>query len=163
VQAVGELTRITRTSCAIASSILRTFSAWRTVGGQKVEAGDFRGPFHQPGDVGAKARSDFCGGDARVFHDVVQQRGAQRGYVQAHVRQDVGHLQGMRQKRLAGLPQLRLVLLAGEFIGAAQQVGVVAGAVRAHLGHQLVEARIHRALRRFRHQGLRRRGHIRLL
>ena len=69
----------------------------------------------------------------RVFDDVVQQRGAERGDVEPQVRQDVRDFQGMREIRLAGFAHLRLVLLGGKIERAAQQLEVFARAVLPHL------------------------------
>ena len=79
----------------------------------------------------------------RVFDDVVKKRGAERSDVELHVREEMRHFDGMREVRLAGKAGLRLVLLGGEIVGAAEEFEVVAGAVAAHFVDQLDEAQVH--------------------
>ena len=72
-------------------------------GGEQVQPVDFRDPFDERGDVRAEALGDALRGDARVLDYVVQQRGAKRGDVQLHVREDVRDFQGMRKVGVARL------------------------------------------------------------
>ncbi len=91
---------------------------------------------------GPKRSAMRCGGDARVFDHVVQQRGAKRGDVQLHVRQDVRDFQGMRKVGIAGLAQLRAVLLGGKVERAPQQLNVARRARLPDLFNQFEEARL---------------------
>ena len=65
----------------------------------------------------------------------------------------------MRKVGLAGKAQLRLVLLGGEIVGAAQQVDIVAGAILADFVDQLDEAQIDGAPRTDAHRGFSDRVH----
>ena len=111
--------------------------------GEQVEPADFGGAFHQTRDVRAEHFVNLRERNFGVFDDVVQQRGAQCGNVEPHVREQVRHFDGMREERLAGEARLRLVLLGGEIKGAAEKFEVVAGAVPAHFVHQLDKAQVY--------------------
>ena len=138
----ASLTITTRTSLTMASSILRTFSAWRASGASRSSRLIFVTPSTSRATSGPNISAILSRRNFRVFDDVVEQRGAQRGHVEPHVRQQVRDFEGMREVGLARKPRLRLVLLGGEIVGAAQKFEVVAGAVPAHLVHQLDEAQI---------------------
>ncbi len=106
-------------------------------GGKDVE-------FAQLGDAVDAARHFFAellahlfDRDAGVFDDVVQQAGLHGHQVHAHVRQDVGHHDGMDHVRLAGIAHLPFVILAGEAKGFLERGQIVLGAVFADLGFQL--------------------------
>ena len=95
-----------------------------------------------------------------VFDDVVQQRGAERGHVELHVREQMRHFERMRKIGLAGKAHLRLVLLGGEIVGAAQEIEIVAGTIAAHFVHQLDKAQVHGAAGRRDEGGFTSRLHI---
>ena len=80
-----------------------------------------------------------------VFYDVVKQRGAERGDVEPHVREEMRDFDGVREERLAREARLSFVLLGGEIVGAAEEFEIVAGTIAADLVHQLDEAQINGA------------------
>ncbi len=81
----------------------------------------------------AEALADFVGGDAGVFHQVVQQAGFDGDQVHAHAGQDVGDHEGMDHVGLAGLAQLAFVQLGGGAEGLFDGGQIVARAVFADL------------------------------
>ena len=115
-------------------------------GSQQVQAVDLRDAFDQARDVRPKALGNALRGYARVFHDVVQQRGAERGDVQLHVREDVRDFQGMRKVGVAGLAQLGAMLLGGKVKRAAQQLNIARRARLPYLFNQLAGSAVCRAL-----------------
>ena len=133
VQAVGELDHHHAHIVHHGQQHLADVFGLARFGREQIEAADFGGAFHQPRHVGAKLLGDGFERNFRVFDDVVQQRGAQRGHIELHVREDVRYFDRMRKERLAGKARLRFVLLGGEIVGAAQQLEIVAGTVAAHL------------------------------
>ena len=72
----------------------------------QLQAADLGDAFDQARDVRAELFADRRDRNARVFDDVVQQRGAQRGDVQPQIGQDVRDFQGMGKVGLAGLARL---------------------------------------------------------
>ena len=129
----------------MASSILRTFSAWRSSGASRSSRLIFVTPSTIRATSGPNCSEIFSTRNFRVLDDVVKKRGAQRGHVELHVRQQMRHFDWMRKVRLAGEPRLSLVLFGGEIVRPAKQIYVVARAVAAHLVHQLGKAQINRA------------------
>ena len=115
---------------------------------EQIELADFGDAFDQAGNIRAELLRNFLDGLFGVFDDVVEDRGAERGDVELHVREQVGDFDGMRQVGLAGKARLRLVLLGGEIVGAAQKVEIVAGTVLAHLVEQFAETHVNGAPRR---------------
>ena len=99
---------------------------------EQIETADLGGAFDEAGDIGAKLFGDGGERNLGVFDDVVEQGGAERSDVELHVREDVGHLDGMREERLTGKAGLRFVLLGGEIVRAAEEFEVVAGTAAAH-------------------------------
>ena len=132
------------------------------LGRQQVEPADLGDAFHQPRHVGPELLGNLFQGDFGVFDYVVKQRGAQRGHVQPHVREQMSDFHGMRKVGLAGAARLRLVLLGGEIVGAAQEFEIVARPVAMHLVGQLDEAQVHRAPRGDADDRIARRVHISL-
>ena len=143
----------------MASSILRTFSAWRSSGASRSSLLIFVTPSTSRATSAPNCSEIFSIGLLGVFDDVVEERGAKRGHVELHVRQQVRHFDGMREVGLAGKARLRLVLLGGEIVGAAKEVEIVAGAILAHLVQQLDEAHINGAPRRDANRRFARRVH----
>ena len=121
--------------------------------GEQIELADLGDAFDQPRDIRTERFRDFLERDFRVFDHIVQQRGADRGHVELHVREEMRHFERMREVRLARKAELRLVLLGREIVGAAQQVDVVAGAVLADLVREFDEAQIDGAPRANAHGG----------
>ena len=144
----------------MASSILRTFSAWRASGASRSSRLIFVTPSTRRATSGAKLLGDRFERNLGVFDHVVQQGRAKRRDIQLHVREDVRYFHGMGKVGLAGEARLRLVLLGGEIVGAAQEVEIVARTVAAHLVHQLDKAQIHRAAGRLRYGRFTSRFHI---
>src|SRR5713101_8988438 len=66
--------------------------------------------------------------------------------IQAHVSEDMRHLQQMSRVRFAGAAKLVAVPLGGDFVGAAHHPGIFGGTILAQLGQQLVETRVELAL-----------------
>ena len=132
----------TRTSLTMASSILRTFSACRASGARRSSRLIFVAPSTRRATSAPNISSILRERNFGVFDDVVQQRGAQRGHVEPHVRKQVRYFHGMREERFAREARLRLVLLGGEIVRAAEKFEVVARTIAAHLVHQLDKAQI---------------------
>ena len=65
-------------------------------------------------------------------------------HVHAHVRQDVGHHDGVHHVRLAGVAHLPFMLLPGEAEGLFERREIVLGPVLADLGFQLAVQLLHR-------------------
>ena len=93
------LMRITRTSWAMAMSILRRFSI-----------GD---PLHQVGHGLAEPLGHLLVGGVSVLNGVVEKGGHDGVRVQSQFRHQVGHLQGVGDIGGAVLPQLPLMVAAG--------------------------------------------------
>ncbi len=90
-------------------------------------------------DLLAEAFVDLVGGDVGVFDGVVKQAGGDRGGVHLELGEHLGYFEGMDDVGLAGGALLTLVLLLREDPGSANQVLVVAGAVRAQRGKHVLE------------------------
>ena len=101
---------------------------------------------------------DFCAEalfDARerefgVFDDVMEQRGSQRGGIEAQVREDVRDFEQMRQVRLTGAAYLVAMALGGNLVGAANHPGIFGGTILAEFFEQLFEAQRRAGARRDR-------------
>ena len=108
---------MTRTSRAIASSILRKFSAcasacdWNSM---LVELGQ---AVDQLRDRLAEALGDLLLGDRGVLHHVVEERRHHRLGVELPVGDDLGHRERMRDIRVAAQPELALVSGVAELVG----------------------------------------------
>ncbi len=70
-------------------------------GSQEVQPVDFRDPFDEDRNLLPEALADTLRGNARILDHIVQQRGAERGDVQLHIRQDVRDFEGMRKVGIA--------------------------------------------------------------
>jgi len=79
------------------------------------------------GHVGAKALFDARDRVFRVFDGVVEKRGGQSGSVKAHVREDMRHFQEMSKVGIAGAPELVMMALGGNFVGAPHHPGIFEG------------------------------------
>ena len=148
VQAVGELHHHDANVVHHGEKHLADVFGLASFGGEQIEPADFRDAFDQARDIRAKLLGNFLDGNLGVFDDVVKKRGAQRGHVELHVREQMRHFDGMRKVGLAGEARLRFVLLGGEIVGAAKKIEIVARAIVAHLVQQLDEAQIDGAPRR---------------
>ena len=109
---------------------------------EQVEFADLGDALDDSPYVRAEPLGNFLDRDFRVFDNIVKQRRAKRGHVQAHVRQHVRYFHGMREEGFAGEPRLRFVLLSGKIVGAPQQLKVVPGPAAADLVHQFDETEV---------------------
>src|SRR5712691_6400669 len=109
-------------------------------GSHHLEAADFCYAFDEMGDIGAKALLDAGDGILGVFDGVMENRGGERGGIEAHVREDVGDFEEVGQVRIAGAAELVVMALRGDFVGAADHPGIFGRAVLAELFEQFFEA-----------------------
>jgi hypothetical protein len=70
----------------------------------------------------------------------VEQAGDHRGLVEAHLRQQAGHLQGVDQVGLARLADLSLVDLGRVDVGLLDEIEVGGGVVAGHAIEDVVQA-----------------------
>ena len=94
---------MTRTSRAIASSILRKFSACASSARLELDLVELGDAVDQLGHRLAEGVGDLVLGDGGVLDHVVQQRGHQRLAVEVPVGEDLGDRERVRDVRLAGL------------------------------------------------------------
>ena len=106
----ASLTRMTRMSSTIASSILRKFSACRSSLDENGDRAQLGHAFDDVGDVGAEELVDALDRRLRVLDDVVQQAGGDRHDVELHVGEQVRDLERVDEVGLAGMAHLSLVL-----------------------------------------------------
>ena len=136
----ASLTRTTRTSLTIASSILRTFSAWRASGASHIQPADFGDAFHEARDVRAETLFNASDGIFGVFDGIVKKRGGERGGVQPHVRENVGDFEKMGNIEIAGAAELVAMPLGSNFVSAADDPGIFGRTVFAKFFEELFEA-----------------------
>ena len=105
----------------IASSIFRKFSAWRSFAEVNSIFAIFVRPSTSEATSSPNRRSELAGGGEGVLHGVVEQARRDRHLVEAHVREDAGHLDRMDQIGLMREPLLALVDLGREDVGALQE------------------------------------------
>ena len=123
----ASLTRMTRTSSTIASSILRKFSAWRSSLDEKGMVLIFVTPSTTCATSAPKRVADVVDGGERVLDDVVEQAGRDGDVVEAHLGDQRGHLEGVGDVLLPRAPGLAGVLESRELVGAAQQIRIGVG------------------------------------
>ena len=116
----ASLIRITRTSRAIASSILRKFSACACFLGLELDAVELGNAVHELGHMLAELVADLVLGDGSVLHHVVQQRGGQRLAVEVPLGEDLGHRDRVGDIGIAGLAELALVGGFAELVRALE-------------------------------------------
>ena len=109
------------------------------LGREEVELGELGDAVDTARDLRTELLANLFGGDARIFHDVVQQPGLQADHIHPHVGQNMGHLDGMSHVRLTGGSQLSVVLFVGEAVGFDEGGQVFVGPHLADLGDQAVE------------------------
>ena len=136
----ASLTMMTRMSSTIARSILRKFSAWRSSLDENGIVLILVTPSTTWATSGAKQLLDALDGRQGVLDDVVEQAGGDGHHVQPHVRQEVGHLQGVHHIGLARMAHLSLVLEGRKHVGPAKQFEVGIGVVAPDLLDQIFEA-----------------------
>ncbi len=83
-----------------------------------------------------------------VFDGIVQQSGGDGGGIQLHLRQQNRDFQGMHEVGLAGCALLSAVMFEGEFVGAADDIKVIVGAVGAGDLQQVAKPRRGQNIRR---------------
>ena len=154
VQAVGELHHHHADVVHHGEQHLADVFGLAGFGREQIEPADFGDAFDEPRDIRAKLLGDLLERNFGVFDHVVKKRGAERGDVELHVREEVRDFDGMRKVGLAGKARLRFVLLGGEIVGAAKELEVVAGTVAAHFVQQLDKAQIDGAPRGLADGGL---------
>ena len=110
----ASLIRMTRTSCAIASSILRKFSACASSRGLELDLVELGDAVDHVGDGLAERRLDLGLGDVGVLHHVVEERCGEPLRVEPPLRQDAGYRQRVRDIRFAGFSKLALMRVLGE-------------------------------------------------
>ena len=125
----ASLISTTRTSVTMASSILRTFSAWRSSRLANWILSILVTPSTMCATWSPKSGVDFLAGGGRVFDRVVQQAGGDGRRVQLHLRQHFGHFERMNDVGLAGGAHLALMMLDAELPGLANEGDVFAGTV----------------------------------
>jgi hypothetical protein len=88
----------------------------------------------------AELPPDSVQAEVGILHHVVEQGGLQGGGIHPQVGQDVGHPQGVVDERLAGLPELALVRIGGEFEGPLNLPDVGLRVVGPDLAEKAVQA-----------------------
>ena len=104
------------------------------------DGADLRHPLDHVRHLGAEQVADVVDGGERVLDDVVEQAGRDGDVVEAHLGDQRGHLEGVGDVLLPRAPGLAGVLEGRELVGAAQQIRVGVGIVRAHAADEVVEA-----------------------
>ncbi len=125
----ASLTRMTRTSRAIASSILRKLSACCCFAIAELDLVELRQAVDHLGDRHAHLLAEFELGDAGVLEHVVQQRGHQRIGVELPATEDFGDRDRVRDVRLAARAELPEMRLVAEAVGVADAPQVVFGQI----------------------------------
>ena len=115
----ASLTRITRTSRVIASSILRNDSACDSSRVEKLQLVELGQAVDQIGGRRAEALDQLGLGDAAILHRVVHQRGHDRLGVELPVGAQAGDRDRMGDVGLAAGAELAEVGLVGEAVGLA--------------------------------------------
>ena len=122
----------TRTSLAIATSILRIVAACCA----SRESNSSRSSLVTPSTIAAtsspNSRHEVGERDRRVLDRVVQQRAGERDVVETEVGEDHRDAERMRDVRVARAPDLVAVRVARDLVGALDQRDVGAVVPRAH-------------------------------
>ncbi len=119
------LMRTTRTSSAMATSILRMFSAWCSSAVRTWILPSLVTPSTSLATWSPNFLADVVPRDVGVLDGVVEDGGGERVDVQAQIREDAGHSQRVLDVGLACQPELAVVGFLGHVVGAAQDVTVV--------------------------------------
>ena len=132
---------MTRTSCAIASSILRKLSACAS----SREVNSIWSSFDTPSTMSATGLPNDVSISAfvigGVLHHVVEQRGGEPLRVEPPLRQDARDRERMRDVRLAGLAELAAVGRVGELERALDERDVRRRQVVAEVSGELRDFR----------------------
>ena len=140
VQAVGQLDQHHANVVHHGQYHLADVLGLRFFGRGEVNFADLGDAFDDVGNLLAEFRVNLVDRDRGVFDHVVQQAGRDRRGVQAHLRQNRGYLQRMRQVWFAGLACRPFVMLEGKLVGFLDQRQVFAGAVGADLAQKVAKA-----------------------
>ncbi len=108
--------------------------------GARLELGELGHPVDQLGDLGSEELGQLVRGGQGVLDGVVEEPGDDARLVQLEVGQDAGHLQGVHQVRLSGVPELPLVHLGRVHVRLLDDVQIRVGMVGLDLGQDVVEA-----------------------
>ena len=125
----ASLISTTRTSVTMASSILRTFSAWRSSRLANWILSILVTPSTMWATWSPNSGFDFLVGGGRVFDRIVQQAGGDGRRVHLHLGQHLGHFERVDDVGLAGGAHLALMVLNAELPGLADEGNVFAGSV----------------------------------
>jgi len=112
------------------------------LGSHDVETTDFGDTLDEPGDFVAKAFLEAGERELGVFNDVVEERGGERGGVEAHVREDVGDFKKMGDIGIARTTKLVAVAFGCDVEGPSDEPRIIRGTVGAELGEEFLEASI---------------------
>ncbi len=96
-------------------------------------------PLDDVRDLGAEQLLDAVDGRERVLDDVVQKPAGDGDRIEAHLGEDVGHLEGVDQVGLPRMAHLPLVLHGREDVGPAEQLDVGVRVGRPDLFDQVLE------------------------
>ncbi len=124
----------------MASSILRTLSAWRSSRDGQIQLAQLGDAVDAARHLVAEILADLFERGGGVFDHIVQEPGLQAHHVHVHVGQLAGHQQRMDHVGLAGDALLALVAIGREAIGAFQRRQVL-------VGPQFVNARLQLAVK----------------
>jgi hypothetical protein len=112
------------------------------LGSHDIETADLGDALDEAGDFVAKAFLETGKGKFGVFDDVVKECGGERGGVKTHVGEDVGDFEKMSDVRIAGTAELVAVAFSGDVESAADQPGIIRGAIGAELGEEFLKASV---------------------
>jgi hypothetical protein len=112
------------------------------LGSHDVETTDLSDTLDEAGDFVAKALLETGEGKFSVFDDVVEQRSGESGGVEAHVSEDVSDFEKVGDVGVAGTAELVAVAFGGDVKSAADQPGIIRGAIDAELGQELLKTSV---------------------
>ena len=131
----------TRTSSAMATSILRMFSAWCSSALRTWILPSLVTPSTSFATWSPNSVAHLFAGDLGVLDGVVEQRGHQRFRVEAEVGEDARHRERMLDVRLAGEPGLAGVGAIGDVEGAPNRGSILRREV-FDTGHELGDGHV---------------------
>ncbi len=138
----ASLISTTRTSVTMASSILRTFSAWRSSRLANWILSILVTPSTMWATWSPKPGFDLFAGGGRVLHGVVQQAGSDGRCVHLHLGENLGHFKRMNDVRLAGGAHLALMMLHAEIPRFADQTDIFTGSVGLNVAEEGLETQV---------------------
>ncbi len=107
---------------------------------RKRDGADLGDALDDVGDLRAKQLLDALDGGQGVFDDVMEQAGGHGHHVQAHIRKEIGHFQGVHHVGLPRMANLSLVLEGRKHVGPAKQLEVGIRVVAPDLLDHIFEA-----------------------